>query len=155
VEKYVDIGIIDDMIEEKDETFSVHLRTCDKGELTHPKAAVVTILSDDGTKRYFRHMNRLLPKILDELTPGMVSWKNQLIEATSVNAGDLTGATLGDICMHVLSFPFKVLFACVPPPTYAGGWLTFVVALLLIGVLTAIVGESISPNYMRFIESNQ
>lgn len=33
------------------------------------------------------------------------------------------------------------MFACVPPPSVAGGWLAFCIALFLIGVLTAIVGD--------------
>ena len=71
----------------------------------------------------------------------MLTWQDQLIEATSVNAGDIADATCMDIFLHVLAFPFKVLFALVPPPSYAGGWLTFIIALGLIGLLTAIVGD--------------
>lgn len=43
--------------------------------------------------------------------------------------------------MHIACFPFKVIFALVPPPGMAGGWLTFVIALALIGLLTAIIGD--------------
>lgn len=35
----------------------------------------------------------------------------------------------------------QVIFAFVPPSSYAGGWLTFIISLLLIGVLTAIIGD--------------
>lgn len=38
-------------------------------------------------------------------------------------------------------FFFQLLFAFVPPPSILGGWLSFVVSLLLIGLLTAIVGD--------------
>ena len=43
--------------------------------------------------------------------------------------------------IHVLSLPWKLLFALTPPCYLAGGWLTFVVALLFIALLTALVGE--------------
>ena len=35
----------------------------------------------------------------------------------------------------------QLLFALVPPPTYLGGWLCFVVALTAIGGLTALIGD--------------
>jgi Ca2+/Na+ antiporter len=35
----------------------------------------------------------------------------------------------------------QLLFAFVPPPSILGGWLSFVISLLLIGLLTAIVGD--------------
>lgn len=41
----------------------------------------------------------------------------------------------------MLSVLFQVIFALVPPAGILGGWLTFVFALVLIGVLTAIIGD--------------
>ncbi len=46
-----------------------------------------------------------------------------------------------DFAMYVLSLPWKVLFAVVPPPTIMGGWLCFCVALVGIGGLTALIGD--------------
>jgi len=43
--------------------------------------------------------------------------------------------------MHILSVFWKVLFAFIPPTDYCGGWLCFVCALGMIGVVTAIVGD--------------
>ncbi|KHJ82242.1 Sodium/calcium exchanger protein [Oesophagostomum dentatum] len=43
--------------------------------------------------------------------------------------------------MHGLAFPWKFMFCFVPPPGILGGWLCFFVALALIGLLTAIVGD--------------
>ena len=34
-----------------------------------------------------------------------------------------------------------MMFAIVPPSRYGGGWPCFIVALVLIGIITAIVGE--------------
>ena len=36
---------------------------------------------------------------------------------------------------------FKVSFAFMPPPHLWGGWLCFCVSLIVIGILTAIVGD--------------
>ena len=36
---------------------------------------------------------------------------------------------------------FQVIFALVPPPSIWGGWLSFFIALAMIGVLTMIVGD--------------
>ncbi|KAL3876482.1 hypothetical protein ACJMK2_034325 [Sinanodonta woodiana] len=38
-------------------------------------------------------------------------------------------------------FKFQVLFACIPPPSIGGGWLTFFFSLFVIGIMTAIVGD--------------
>merc|ERR1712106_630999 len=43
--------------------------------------------------------------------------------------------------LHLVSLPWKLAFALVPPPVYFGGWLCFFVALVFIGVLTAIIGD--------------
>lgn len=46
-----------------------------------------------------------------------------------------------DYVMHVFTVFWKVLFAFVPPTDYWGGWACFVTSILLIGVLTAFVGD--------------
>eukprot|EP00180_Rhodochaete_pulchella_P002206 Plantae.Rhodophyta-Rhodochaete_pulchella.ctg3318.p1 GENE.Plantae.Rhodophyta-Rhodochaete_pulchella.ctg3318~~Plantae.Rhodophyta-Rhodochaete_pulchella.ctg3318.p1 ORF type:complete len:232 (+),score=39.28 Plantae.Rhodophyta-Rhodochaete_pulchella.ctg3318:102-698(+) len=43
--------------------------------------------------------------------------------------------------MHFLTIFWKVIFATVPPTDMAGGWATFVVAIVYIGILTAVIGE--------------
>ena len=37
---------------------------------------------------------------------------------------------------------WKVLFACVPPVNWGGGYPAFVIALIFIGIVTAIVGDT-------------
>jgi len=46
-----------------------------------------------------------------------------------------------DWAKHCICLPWKVLFACVPPPSFYQGKLAFAVALGMIGVLTAIIGD--------------
>jgi len=46
-----------------------------------------------------------------------------------------------DYVLHLLSFYWKVLHACIPPADYCGGWLTFWFSLMAIGALTAVIGD--------------
>lgn len=46
-----------------------------------------------------------------------------------------------DYVMHFLTVFWKVLFACVPPTEYCHGWACFIVSILIIGMLTAIIGD--------------
>jgi len=51
------------------------------------------------------------------------------------------GATHQDWLLHCVSLPWKVLFACVPPASFCGGKVAFAVALVMIGALTAVIGD--------------
>lgn len=42
-------------------------------------------------------------------------------------------AGVGDWVMHVITFPWKIVFAFCPPLEYADGWLTFFISLSMIG----------------------
>jgi solute carrier family 8 (sodium/calcium exchanger) len=46
-----------------------------------------------------------------------------------------------DYFMHFVTMPWNVLFACVPPPDYCGGWACFTGSLCCIAIVTAIVGD--------------
>jgi solute carrier family 8 (sodium/calcium exchanger) len=46
-----------------------------------------------------------------------------------------------EAAMHFGSMGWKILFACIPPPRIWNGWLSFIVSLTFIGIVTAIVGE--------------
>lgn len=49
--------------------------------------------------------------------------------------------TMFEAFFHFACINWKMLFAIVPPSRYGGGWPCFIVALLFIGIITAIVGE--------------
>jgi len=49
--------------------------------------------------------------------------------------------TLGDLFMHILTLPWKLLFAFVPPTEFCGGWLCFFCSMFMIGVVTAFIGD--------------
>ena len=42
---------------------------------------------------------------------------------------------------HLIAMFWKVVGACVPPRKHWGGWAAFIVALLIVGIITTIVGE--------------
>eukprot|EP00286_Rhodomonas_abbreviata_P022860 CAMPEP_0181315752 /NCGR_PEP_ID=MMETSP1101-20121128/15540_1 /TAXON_ID=46948 /ORGANISM="Rhodomonas abbreviata, Strain Caron Lab Isolate" /LENGTH=875 /DNA_ID=CAMNT_0023422975 /DNA_START=315 /DNA_END=2942 /DNA_ORIENTATION=+ len=70
------------------------------------------------------------------------SWADQFRQALSVGGGEDVGeASFMDLFMHYLSITWKLLAAIIPPPSMAGGWATFWVALCLIGVVTALIND--------------
>eukprot|EP00927_Polykrikos_kofoidii_P078331 TRINITY_DN75165_c0_g1_i1.p1 TRINITY_DN75165_c0_g1~~TRINITY_DN75165_c0_g1_i1.p1 ORF type:complete len:834 (+),score=168.17 TRINITY_DN75165_c0_g1_i1:87-2588(+) len=74
---------------------------------------------------------------------GTDNWKEQFAEAF-MPGGSLEEACatpIGDWVLHIVLMPWKVAFACVPPPEFMGGWLCFTFSLLGIGVLTAGIGD--------------
>uniref|UniRef100_A0A7I4YNU8 Calx-beta domain-containing protein n=1 Tax=Haemonchus contortus TaxID=6289 RepID=A0A7I4YNU8_HAECO len=143
-EKYIDIEIIDDKHDEKDETFNVELISVEgEGEVAigRNRRTVVTIVSDDNALMNLINVHKLTSHYMRKLSTYKSSWMDQIREAMSVNAGDSAHATFTECMLHGLAFPWKFIFCFVPPPTILGGWLCFLVGLVLIGLLTAIVGD--------------
>jgi solute carrier family 8 (sodium/calcium exchanger) len=73
-----------------------------------------------------------------------LAWRDQFMEAFWCNGSpeEQAVASAQDWVMHTLTLTWKVIFcAFVPPPCFVGGWLCFGFALLMIGVVTAIVGD--------------
>ncbi|VDN19107.1 unnamed protein product [Gongylonema pulchrum] len=141
-EKYIDVRIYDDMEDEKDETFKINLFSSTGTVTIGPhKRTTVTIISDDNALKNITNIRKLTSHYLRQMSYGADTWLGQLIEATSVNAGDIENATFMDCMMHIFSFPWKILGALVPPVSILGGWLSFFCALLLIGFITAVVGD--------------
>merc|ERR1712224_27913 len=48
---------------------------------------------------------------------------------------------MGDWVMHVITIFWKLLFACIPPTDFAGGWLCFFVSLCGIAGVTVMIGD--------------
>ena len=68
----------------------------------------------------------------------------QFSAAVSVNGdddGDGVSPGVGAWIGHIIALPWKLLFACIPPTTFAAGWVCFVVSIVFIGFVTAIIGD--------------
>uniref|UniRef100_A0A8R1HL33 Calx-beta domain-containing protein n=1 Tax=Caenorhabditis japonica TaxID=281687 RepID=A0A8R1HL33_CAEJA len=142
-EKYIDVEIIDDKMDEKDEAFIIELTKVDEPDVSvgQKKKAFITIISDDNVLKNITNVHKLMSHYMRQLRPGKATWKEQILNAVSVNAGDLANATVFDCIIHALAFPWKFVFAFLPPPTILYGYPCFVVALLAIGFVTAVVGD--------------
>nr|XP_053639650.1 sodium/calcium exchanger 1-like isoform X2 [Cherax quadricarinatus] len=103
-------------------------------------------------KEYRNMVDKLVKKANASMLVGSSSWKEQFTEAITVQAGeegddeDEEGGeeklpSCMDYVMHFITVFWKVLFAFVPPTEYLYGWLTFWVSILLIGVVTAFIGD--------------
>uniref|UniRef100_A0A023GL62 Putative sodium/calcium exchanger 1 n=1 Tax=Amblyomma triste TaxID=251400 RepID=A0A023GL62_AMBTT len=105
------------------------------------------------SKEFKNTVDKLFQKANISLMIGTSSWKEQFIEAITVVADDdeeggedgdevtVRMPSCSDYVMHVFTVFWKVVFAFVPPTDYWGGWACFVTSILLIGVLTAFIGD--------------
>merc|ERR1719300_77232 len=64
------------------------------------------------------------------------TWRQQFIDAMSFEDEDTVA-----MIMHCLTFPWKILFAALPPTDYYGGWATFFSSLAAVGAVTFVVGD--------------
>ncbi|XP_045175508.1 sodium/calcium exchanger 1-like isoform X3 [Mercenaria mercenaria] len=93
-------------------------------------------------------VDKLLKKANVSLVVGTSSWREQFIEAITVSPGDEDEEeseeklpSCSDYVMHFLTLFWKVLFALIPPTDYWGGWACFSFSIVMIGVLTAFIGD--------------
>ncbi|XP_037087435.1 sodium/calcium exchanger 1-like [Pollicipes pollicipes] len=105
-------------------------------------------------------VDKLVQRANASFLVGTSSWKEQFIDAVTVSAGDDDDAVGGeddkergeagdsekqpscaDYIMHFITVFWKVLFAFVPPTDVYNGYPCFVVSILLIGLLTAMIGD--------------
>merc|ERR1712029_771526 len=86
-----------------------------------------------------------------------MGWKDQILEAFTVQAGDDDEEeeeggdeegekeekmpTCGDYIMHFLTLFWKVFFSFIPPAGIANGYPCFVISICMIGVCTAVIGD--------------
>ncbi|XP_051718173.1 sodium/calcium exchanger 2b isoform X2 [Ctenopharyngodon idella] len=96
-------------------------------------------------------VDKLIKKTNLALVIGTHSWREQFVDAVTVSAGDGDDdedegreehlPSCCDYVMHFLTVFWKVLFAFVPPTEYWNGWACFVVSIIVIGLLTAVIGD--------------
>merc|ERR1711990_1035609 len=82
---------------------------------------------------------------MDKAKIGTNSWMEQFKEAMQVGEGTDLDSDYKPACMeyvmHVITLPFKLTFALVPPTEFLGGWACFFVALSFIGGVTCFIGD--------------
>merc|ERR1719410_2903522 len=125
--------------------------------LGRPKLGDITKISIRirESKEFKSSVDRMLQRGNASMMVGASSWKDQFVDAFTVQAGDDDEEeegegdeegeekmpTCGDYIMHFLTLIWKVLFAFIPPAGLYGGYLTFVVSIGAIGFCTAIIGD--------------
>ncbi|XP_051507403.1 sodium/calcium exchanger 3-like isoform X8 [Myxocyprinus asiaticus] len=168
--KTIQVKIIDDEEYEKNKNFYLELaeprmlkrgiyrklsseeeearRIAEMGKPVLGEHAKIEIIIEESYE-FKSTVDKLIKKTNLALVVGTNSWKEQFMEAITVSAGDEDEDEGGeerlpscfDYVMHFLTVFWKVLFACVPPTDYWNGWACFVVSIVIIGLLTAVIGD--------------
>ena len=99
------------------------------------------------SKEFKNTVDKLLVKANLALVVGTSSWREQFRDALTVSgsadddSSEPSTPSYGDYMMHYLTVFWKLFFAIVPPTDIWGGWACFVVSIIMIGVLTAFIGD--------------
>jgi solute carrier family 8 (sodium/calcium exchanger) len=107
----------------------------------------ITITPDQEAKDQVDHVFKLMKSKMAKAQVGHSNWKSQFIDAILVGGGgddegeDVEKPGVKDWVMHIITVLWKVLFAFIPPTDYCGGWLSFCIALVFIGGVTALIGD--------------
>uniref|UniRef100_H2YTI7 Calx-beta domain-containing protein n=1 Tax=Ciona savignyi TaxID=51511 RepID=H2YTI7_CIOSA len=169
--KHISVPIVDDEEYEKNKSFFVELSQpnfLELGQLTGGMTSMKNSLSPrriaelgkprlgaqtsievmiEESYEFKNTVDKLIKKANLAVIVGTSSWREQFTEALSVNGGDESGEeeesepSCFDYVMHFLTVFWKLMFAFVPPTEYLGGWGCFTVSILMIGFLTAIIGD--------------
>merc|ERR1711997_471887 len=110
------------------------------------------------SKEFKSSVDRMMQRGNASMMAGASSWKDQFLDAFTVQAGDDDEEeeeeggdeegekeekmpTCGDYIMHFLTLFWKVIFAFIPPAGIANGYPCFVVSIAMIGLCTAVIGD--------------
>eukprot|EP01065_Artemidia_motanka_P003653 TRINITY_DN11737_c0_g1_i1.p1 TRINITY_DN11737_c0_g1~~TRINITY_DN11737_c0_g1_i1.p1 ORF type:complete len:873 (+),score=250.18 TRINITY_DN11737_c0_g1_i1:88-2706(+) len=137
----IEVPIIDNLSYNKSKALYVDVKDAEGGaSLGKVTRAKVCITGDPAVQRLVDRAAELAGKsqkvVLD--TP---SWAQRFKDALTIAAEDGEELTSSDYVMHFLTMFWKLVFSVVPPTGYCNGWLTFLVALFFIGLVTAVVTE--------------
>jgi len=78
----------------------------------------------------------------DKLALSTSSWAEQFSMALDVRGGDPDQEATPIMWFgHVISLPWKLFFAMIPPTEFCNGWFCFYVALGFIGFVTAVISD--------------
>lgn len=152
--KELKIPIIDDTLYELTEHFFVEIFDASGNVMFDPttdghadKSIVKVYITDNDDLRTW--VDGLMPFLefdRDALALGNAEYGQQFCDALTVEGGEDDDGNPEepgclDWTLHTFSVPWKLVFATVPPCRCCGGWLTFFISLMMIGGLTAIIGD--------------
>jgi len=150
----IEITILPKEIGEKNDQFQIILEESNNGAIFNPNSdggedqclLTITILNANPATSRMAKLFGIIDGWLnmDDVRQGSAAWYDQVVEAYYCNGSPEAQeeARFLDWVMHIIIFPWNMTYALMtPPPPYLGGWVCFVVALMHIGVLTAIIGD--------------
>lgn len=102
----------------------------------------ISIKVDEEVKRAAQMLSTMAVD-WDRAEASEEAWKQQFVEAIYCNgsAEDQAEANVVDWVLHILSLPFKLTYALVPPPLFMDGWVCFFVSLGFVAITTMLIGE--------------
>lgn len=71
-----------------------------------------------------------LVDVVGKIRIGKQKYSQQCVDAIFPGGSTDCKASAGAWVLHIFAFPWKLLFAIIPPVDIAGGWLTFFLSLL-------------------------
>jgi solute carrier family 8 (sodium/calcium exchanger) len=127
------------------------------------ESCILSVFIESQGQEAMHRVDRLKQKLSrkwEKSRIGHSNWRDQFLDALYVGGKpeeeDKTGTTTNsttstelddeapgftDYVMHVISLPWKLLFALIPPTDYCGGWLCFCTSLIMIAGVTAVIGD--------------
>ncbi|CAK0886748.1 unnamed protein product [Prorocentrum cordatum] len=160
--KKIIIEILGKRIGERDDTFQLVLsdivtedEVSDDGAHFNPyddggrdKAICTITIANGNEDKTTSLMERFID--VDNFKVGLEAWSEQIKIASSVEgdagneeedeAEEAQRPSVKDLAIHVVTLPWKMLFALLcPPSNWCGGWLLFGMSLIYIGACTALV----------------
>uniref|UniRef100_A0A5S6R3W4 Calx-beta domain-containing protein n=1 Tax=Trichuris muris TaxID=70415 RepID=A0A5S6R3W4_TRIMR len=76
------------------------------------------------------------------------TWREQFVDAVTMNPSvegeeeeEPAKPTAATYAVHILTMPWKLMCAFVPPTDYWSGWASFVFSIVIIGFITALIGD--------------
>ena len=142
--KEVTIAIYDDDEFEKDEEFTVVLSEATGGAKfddttdgsDESDVCTVVIVNDDDRATKLMSAMSMLRLDADSLDIAGDDWVAQIKDCFAPEDSSPKGKI-----MHVLTFPWKFMFAVLPPPGLCGGWPCFFAALVGIGFQVILIND--------------
>lgn len=115
-----------------------------------PDMCILTVVleTDKESKQQVDRIMSSLQAGWEKSKVGHANWIDQFKHAFYVLGGEEedgeeepTKPEITDWVFHIITLPWKLFFALIPPTDYCGGWLCFFCALGMIGLLTGLIGD--------------